>query len=148
MTDTPPDAPAEKKPAPWRGRRTVVDPKDHFVAVRCTGDDHAKLTELAARAGLSVGAYLRTMGLGDAGPRARRRPPLEREAIAELLGRVGRVGSNVNQLTKLAHTTGNPPTSSELARMADDIAAIRAALMNALGRELPSRTKPSRPATP
>ncbi len=125
------------KPAPWRGRRMVADPKGRFIAVRCTDAEHAALTAKAATAGLSVGAYIRSVGLGSAGPRARRRPPIEREAIALLLGQVGRVGSNVNQLAKAMNTHGNLLAWGELTRAIDDIAAIRAELMRALGKDVP-----------
>lgn len=120
--------------APWRGRRRVPDPKTCFVAVRCTADEHASLTAAATQAGLSVGAYLRTTALGSPSPRAVRRPPAEKEALARLLGAVGKVGGNVNQLARAANTTGDMPAPDELAAIAGDVRAIRAALMKALGR--------------
>jgi hypothetical protein len=141
----PASEPAEKpagKAAPWRGRRKVEDAKSRFVAVRCTADQHATLTAKAATAGLSVGAFLRTMALGNAGPRARRRPPLEREAVAQLLGHIGRVGGNVNQLAREMNITGDLPGQAALERAAADIAAIRAELMAALGRDVPETPKP------
>jgi hypothetical protein len=115
----------------------VPDPKSCFITVRCTPETRAAYTAAAARAGLSVGAYLRVMAEGTAGPRARRRPPLEREAIAQLLGHVGRVGGNVNQIARALNMTGAVPQQAAIARAAEDISAIRLALMQALGREMP-----------
>src|SRR5579871_230119 len=62
MTDT--QTSRVKKPAPWRGRRRVPDPKDSFISVRCTAEDHAEIDEQATKAGLSKGAYLRALALG------------------------------------------------------------------------------------
>ena len=84
MTDKP-------KAAPWRGQRLVTDPKSRFVAVRVTPAEHAALTAAAAQAGLSVGAYLRTVGIGTAGPRAvRRAGPLFADNCAACHGAKGK----------------------------------------------------------
>jgi hypothetical protein len=120
---------------PWRGRRRVADPKDTFITVRCTSDDRAAIEEQATRAGLSVGAYLRSLALGAPGPRAVRRPPVERAELAKILAHIGKLGSNVNQIAKAIHTTGNLPSWSELAVIRDEILRIREALFQALGRD-------------
>lgn len=125
---------APKRKAPWAGRRTVSDPKDHFVAVRCTAADHAALQELSAKAGLSIGAFLRAVALNGPGPRAVRRPPVEKEALARLLGELGKLGSNVNQLARAYNRTTYLATPKELAAIRKDVAEMRAALMKALGR--------------
>ena len=127
MTDKP-------KAAPWRGQRLVTDPKSRFVAVRVTPAEHAALTAAAAQAGLSVGAYLRAMALGRPGPRAVRRPPLEKEALARALGLLGRYGGNLNKLTHAANAVGAMPTAAELAAMKKELREMRDALLQALGR--------------
>lgn len=122
--------------APRRyGKRPVADARKEFVAVRCNAVEYARMNAAAAQAGLSVGAYLRTLALGTAGPRAVRRPPVEKEALARLLGELGKLGSNVNQLAREVNTTGNLPAWSELAAARGAIDDMRAALMKALGRE-------------
>jgi len=126
--------PAPSHGAPWRGRPRVADPKARFVAVRCTADEHAALTAAAAQTGLSVGAYLRAMALGNSGPRAVRRPSVEKETLARWLGELGKVGSNVNQLARIANTSGDMPEPDTLADIAADVRAMRDALMKALGR--------------
>jgi len=126
--ETPP-----KRPAPWRGRKRVSDPKDKFVAVRCTPAQHAALTAAAAQAGLSVGGYLRATALGSAGVRAVRRPTVERTALARVLAELGKLGSNVNQLARVANTNGTMPEPDTLADIASDVRTMRDALMAALG---------------
>jgi hypothetical protein len=113
----------------------VADPKGKFIAVRCTDGEHASLTAAAAQAGLSVGAYLRRAALGDIGPRARRQPSAERRDLAKALGLLGHHGSNLNQLTRIANTTGALPAELALDDLAAQVRAIRDAVMQALGRE-------------
>jgi hypothetical protein len=120
--------------APWRGRRRVADPKDKFVAVRCTSAQHAAWTAAAAQIGTNVGDYLRTLADGSPSPRAVRRPPVEKEALARVLGELGKVGSNVNQLARIANTSGDMPELGTLTGIAADVREIRATLMRALGR--------------
>ena len=83
-------------------------------------------------AGLSVGAFLRTVALGTAGARAVKRPRIEREQLAKLLGEIGKLGSNVNQIARWANTDKRAPDDRVLALMREDIAAMRAEVMKAL----------------
>jgi hypothetical protein len=122
------------KSAPWRGRKRVVEPRDHYVAVRCTGSEHATMTEAAQRAGLSVGAFLRALACDGPGLRAARRPPIERQELARLLGHIGKLGSNVNQLAYAANAAGDLPGARDLEEMAAEIREMRDAVMKALGR--------------
>jgi hypothetical protein len=78
---------------------------------------------------------LRLLALGDAGPRAVRRPPVERAELARLLGELNKIGSNVNQIAKAIHTTRNLPSWSELAEIKADIAVMRASVLKALGHD-------------
>lgn len=112
----------------------VKDARGRFVAVRCSEKEHAAISEKAAQAGLSVGAFLRRLALGDAGPRAVRRPPVERKELSRLLGHLGKVGSNVNQLARGFNLTGVLPGFPELLAARQDIRQMRDALIKALGR--------------
>jgi hypothetical protein len=134
MTDAssvPTKARAKKMPARMRveDARTVVIPP-----VRCTVRERAAIRAGAERAGLSVGAFMRASALGNAGPRAVRRPPVERKELARLLGHLGKVGSNVNQLARGFNVTGVLPGFPELLGIREDVRQMRDALMKALGR--------------
>lgn len=124
---------SERRPAPWRGRPRVDDPREKWTHVRWTEAEHQELAARAGEAGLSVGAYLRAVALGSAGPRAVKRPPVNRVMLAKLLGAIGHLGSNVNQLAKAANS-GTLPANRDLALAAEAIAAMRAVVMKALGR--------------
>lgn len=134
MTSEAPN-PRSKRAAPWRGRKRVADAKNSFISVRCTAKERATIDEAAQRAGLSVGAYLRTLALGSPGPRAVRRPPIERRELARLLGHLGKIGSNLNQLARAYNSLGRLPTRPELIQAREDIGTMREALIKALGHD-------------
>jgi hypothetical protein len=120
--------------APWRGRKRVSDAKTSFISVRCTAEERSKIDETARQAGLSIGAYLRMLALGKTGPRAVRRPPVERKELARLLGHLGKVGSNLNQLAHAFNRNGRVPGLAELTAMRQQVGELRDAFMKALGR--------------
>lgn len=124
-----------KSMAPWRGRKRVEVARTKLIPVRCTADERAAIKAVADKAGLSVGAYLRAAALGDAGPRAVRRPPIERKELARLLGHLGKLGSNLNQLAHAFNSRGRVPALIELDRIRGDVREMRDALMAALGRD-------------
>jgi hypothetical protein len=105
------------------------------VHVRCNSAEHAAITAAAAQRGLTAGPYLRSLALGDAGPRARRRPPEGRAELARVLGLLGNYGSNLNQLARVANSNGELPTEAALTEIARHVLEMRGAVMSALGRE-------------
>ena len=134
MTNEVPN-PRTKSMAPWRGRKRVSDAKNSFISVRCTAEERSKIDEAARQAGLSIGAYLRSLALGSAGPRAVRRPPIERKELARLLGHLGKVGSNLNQLAHAFNRERRIPGLDELNAIRRHVGELRDALMKALGRD-------------
>jgi hypothetical protein len=133
MTETS-GAPARKRAKAMPGRMRVKDARTRIIPVRCNESERTAISEKATQAGLSVGAFLRSLALGDAGPRAVRRPPIERKELARLLGELGKIGSNVNQLARGFNQTGVLPGFPEILAIQRDIREMRAALMKALGR--------------
>jgi hypothetical protein len=127
--------PRAKTMVPRRGRKRVSDAKTSFISVRCTAKERSKIDDAARQAGFSIGAYLRARALGDAGPRAVRRPPVERKELARLLGHLGKVGSNLNQLAHAFNSRGRVPGLAELNDIRSHVGQMRDALMAALGRD-------------
>jgi hypothetical protein len=103
------------------------------ISIRCTAQDHAVIKEAAAKAGLTIGPYLRALALGSPGPRAVRRPPVERRELARLLGWLGKLGSNVNQLAHAYNRDRRIPGFPEILAIRREVAEMRAALLKALG---------------
>lgn len=127
--------PAPTTPAKRHGKRRVADARAQWVHVRCNVTERATIAAAAAEKGLTAGAYLRGLALGAPGPRARRAPRIDQAMIARVLGEVGKLGSNVNQLARAANTTGDTPAEIELAEIGQDVQAMRSMLMQALGRD-------------
>jgi len=90
-----------------RKRKPPQRRRARFVGIRLDEEEFARLDGRARDAGLTAGAFLRSCALGDAGPRAKRRPPIEREELARLSAAVGRVGNNVNQIAHALNAGGD-----------------------------------------
>jgi hypothetical protein len=106
---------------------------DHLT-IRLTPDERAVIDEAAERAGLTSGSYARQTLLGAKVPRQVRRPPIERRELARLLGHIGHIGSNLNQLAKVANA-GDGIGVVELARELTGLGQVRDAILAALGRD-------------
>jgi len=132
--ETPETSPSPSGEGRGYGKRKLPDARGKFIAVRCSDAEYATITAAAAQAGLSVGAYLRTLALGSPGLRAVRRPPIEKEFLARMLGELGKVGSNVNQMARVLNTTGDRPSWYELSAITSALQETRAAILKALGR--------------
>lgn len=87
---------------------------------RLTPDEKAAFLERADSAGMTAAAFLRAAALGDAGPRAQRRAPADKAALLQLLGELGRIGNNVNQLAR----TANAGLDLDAAALKEAVAAI------------------------
>lgn len=74
--------------------------RTRLITFRVTDEEYARYQERASRAGLAVGAFARAAGLKEAGPRARRRRPIEHAALAQLMAAMNRVGNNLNQIAR------------------------------------------------
>lgn len=101
--------------------------------VRCTLDEFNAIAEKADRAGLSTAAFMRAAALGDAGPRAQRRPPADHVALRQFLGHVGRIGNNINQIARAL----NAQETADLKDLPEALTAyldIRKAIFEALGK--------------
>ena len=71
--------------------------------VRLTEEEYDRVQAKADQSGMACAAFLRAAALGDAGPRAQRRPPADHQALRRLLGELGRVGNNLNQIARSLH---------------------------------------------
>ncbi len=102
--------------------------------VRWTEEEFNAISAKADKAGLAVAAFMRAAALGDAGPRAQRRPPADHVALQQGLGQLGRAGNNLNQIAR-AFNVGKLPCPPELK---DALVACRQAcsrICEALGKK-------------
>ncbi len=112
-------------------------------SLRLTFEQRARLEQDAA--GSSLSAYIHERLFGVEAPPARRKrgksPVKDQQAIAELLAKLGqsRLSSNLNQLARLANMGAlpvTPETETAIIEAAEDVAAMRKLLIEALGLEV------------
>ena len=97
-----------------------------------TPDERREIENRAERAGLSMGGYCKSIIFDAPPPRRSRRPVIEKIELARLLGELGKVGSNLNQLARQINMEG-AVEMPELKEALIDLAEMRAAVMVALG---------------
>lgn len=87
---------------PLHGTRRKSDKRQRteVLFARVTPDEKSAFVARADRAGMASAAFMRALALGDAGPRARRRRPVEHQALVQALATLNRVGNNLNQIAR------------------------------------------------
>lgn len=78
----------------------------HLIA-RCTPDEKAYAQERAKERGLTFPDYLRALATGTRPLRTRQQADNHTEAVILLKAELNRIGSNINQVAKLANATGS-----------------------------------------
>jgi len=94
--------------------------KTEVISVRMSPEERRAAAERADLCGQCLSTYMRKVALGSI-PRARPRR-IEQKAVYQL----GRIGNNLNQLTRVANRTGQVDTTHRLGQvLAEIIEAIR-----------------------
>ena len=142
MTDEIPAGGGQKKKRGGSDKRQ----RNKRSYLRHTEEEFNRIAAKADRAGLSFAAFARAALLGDAGPRAQRRPPADHQALRQLLGQIGRISNNANQTARVLNTVQNAslPEARQALLVLDEIRDalldIRNAILDALGKgHAPSR---------
>lgn len=124
----PPAEARPPRPPPQRGKaggRTVVK------SLRLSAAEAEAIGARHQAAGLSFNAYACTCMLGEGGPKRRRRPTIDREALTTATAQLHRVGNNLNQLTRAIHQGRD---ADELAETLAELRATAKAIREALQR--------------
>ncbi|EMB0804809.1 TPA: hypothetical protein ACSQFP_000965 [Pseudomonas aeruginosa] len=122
-------------PDPALSKRKTPPP----FSLRLSWEERAQLEEEARC--MPLGAYIRERLFNGSSPPPRRRknrPVKDQQALAKVLGELGRsqLSSNLNQLAKATHTGALPVAKeieAELLGACETVRAIRNDLMSALG---------------
>lgn len=110
--------------------------RQRVISFRVDPAEYDRIKAEADRAGVTVGTFARDMLIGAHAPRRVRRPPAEKAELARILGAVGKIGSNVNQLAAKANVgVLRVLDPMALAQLQDDLDEMRDDLMRALGRQ-------------
>jgi hypothetical protein len=131
------------------GARPVADPLDAWLPpTRCTRAQREQADAAAKDAGMSLNGYVRWRIFGNAGPRVHRNPTEATKLLSQILGQLGKSGSNLNQGSRALHTinivAGDGEGRDRLAELVDDMGALHreaiaehrecvAAILRALG---------------
>ena len=108
--------------------------RDIRVTIRLNEAEATELNNRAENQSLTLSGYFRSAVLDTPPPPQSRRPPVDRRELGKLLGAIGRIGNNINQLAKVANA-GSWPDSQQLDAACDDIRWMRQTLMLALGTD-------------
>ncbi|MGO9986809.1 MAG: plasmid mobilization protein [Rhodomicrobium sp.] len=108
-------------------QRTVI------VQIRFTPEERTLLDEAASRAGLTISSYARARLIGRSLPRSVARPSIDRELMARLIGQLGKIGSNLNQIARAANM--NIASMRDLDAALREAAEFRAAIRPFLGEK-------------
>jgi hypothetical protein len=105
------------------------------VLVRLLPDERAAVEEKAREVGLSLASFLRACGLGTPGPRARRSPTVNAEALGRATAALNKVGSNLNQIAHVLNAGGAGVTTRECFAALAETRAAAAAIREVVGRK-------------
>ena len=115
--------------------------RSHQSLIRWTDEEWANVSGKADKAGLAVAAFARAASVGDPGPRAQRRPPADHRVLRQILGEIGRIGNNINQLAR-ARNSGDEVNRSDIAEGIRACLDIRNVIYEALGKNPGPNTGP------
>lgn len=103
------------------------------VTSRYDETEFAELDEAASRAGVTRASYQRIQSLSEPKTRSTRRAPIERELLAKVLGQLGKIGSNLNQLARAANV--GETDRAEIVVAVAELRALVPDVQDALGRK-------------
>ncbi|WP_263351360.1 plasmid mobilization protein [Acidicapsa acidisoli] len=105
------------------------------ILVRLLPEERIAVEERARDAGLSLASFLRACGLGTPGPRARRLPPVNAEALGRATAALNKVGSNLNQIAHGLNAGNYSMTMQECFAALAEARAAAAAIREIVGRK-------------
>ena len=122
---------AEKKKVTRSGSETRK--RQSTIQIRVTTAERQQIEDDASRSNLTIGSYARNVLLNAPIPKQGHRPPVEKKELAKLLGQIGKVGSNLNQLARTANSY-LPIESNELLKEIEALKQLRVEIKSALGK--------------
>ncbi len=118
--------------APNRGAKGGREDHDR-ITIRLLPDERRAVETDARAAGLSMASYARFKLLGDAGPRARRSPPLNAELLAQAVAQLNKAGGNLTQIAEAIRNGRHPFEVFNIETLAEVRQAV-AEIRKAVGR--------------
>jgi Bacterial mobilisation protein (MobC) len=109
--------------------------RKHTAQVALTAAELTQAEEKAQACGLSLSSYGRAAMLGSPGPRAKRRAPVNAEALARATAALNKAGSNLNQIAHQLNAGGATATAQECFAALAEARAAAAAIREIVGRK-------------
>jgi hypothetical protein len=109
--------------------------RNHKIGVGCDAAEFVIIDDKARTAGLSLASYLRACALGSPGPRAKRSPPVNAEALAHAVAALNKAGNLANQIARQLNAGGASITASEYLAVLADIRAALDRILEIVGRK-------------
>ena len=110
----------------------------HQVNIRLSEAERTELEGIAARLNVSMAGYVKSTAFGRPIPRASRRPDAVSADLRQLLGLMGKLGSNANQIARacnLGSLDDYRIAKASLLQIQEELTQMRADLIRALGGE-------------
>ena len=125
----------EKTPRDWSKVQRRKSP--HHVNLRLTAEEHERLTATAEALGASKAGYAKSVIFGRPIPKVSRRPKAVPADLRQILGLLGKLGSNANQIAR-ARNVGevmDNEAAESLRAIRAELETMRALLLAALEGE-------------
>jgi hypothetical protein len=107
--------------------------KTTTTTIRFTPDERAAVAAAADAQGLGPSTFARAATLRAAGrtpPPIRKRHDAIAGVIGPVLGELGRIGNNLNQIAKVANSTGNATAIAAAGRLRADLERLTVAVLS------------------
>jgi hypothetical protein len=105
------------------------------IPVACDETEFLQIDDRARAVGLSRPSFLRACGLGTPGPRAKRSPPVNAEALGRATAALNKVGSNLNQIAHVLNAGGTSVTTQQCFAALAETRAAAARIREIVGRK-------------
>jgi len=125
----------DEQPAPKKHHGTEKRQRNKITPIRWAADEFNAVAAKADKAGLTFGAFIRALGLGDAGPRARRSRPINDQILVRVMGLHGKYGSNLNQIAYKLNANASDALASDFRGALKEWAEIRDLMFEAFEME-------------
>ena len=124
---------AEAPPMKRSGSQKRV--RQHKIPVACDDEEFLLIDDRARAVGLSRPSFLRACGIGTPGPRARRSPPVNAEALGRATAALNKAGNLLNQIARVLNSGGASLTTQECFAALAEARAAAAAIREIVGHK-------------
>jgi hypothetical protein len=126
----------DKPPRDWSKVKRIKAP--HPLNLRLTDEENTQLETITEKLGVSKAGYVKSMVFGRPIPKTSKRPKAVEADLRQLLGLMGKLGSNANQIARLANSgtiTDQQEAADSLKNIQAELTAMRGLLLKALNGE-------------